>query len=46
MLALEDNYRAGLGNSCLPNSSVDDADLDLISRHELQNLSSKSHIVT
>ena len=46
MLALKDNLRAGLGNSCLPHSTIDDAHLDLISRVELQNLLTRSHTVS
>ena len=46
MLAIKDHLRASLGNSCLPHSPIDDANLDLTSRRKLQNLSNKSHIVS
>lgn len=42
MLALKDNLRADLSNSCLPHIAIDDATFDLIARLKLQDLSTKA----
>lgn len=46
MLAVKDNLRADLSDSCLPHSPVDDPHLDLIAWCKLQDLSSKPHALS